>query len=132
MTNNTISTPSGPVTIGSPVQYINEKAHVFAATILAWIVAGDQTTVTVRVWEPSGANYVVTGLTLSKADVVNEPNTWRPLPLPPVSVAEFPVALFVDTVKPLIEVAASDAAKFAVAAEFDARQPVKNAPEGAL
>lgn len=89
------------VVIGSPVQYISPKGNVFAATLLA---IRDQTA-TLRVYEPSGANYTVTGVQMTFDDLVQIPGTWRALPLPPVGVAELPVQQFVEALKPLVEAA---------------------------
>lgn len=103
------------IVVGSPVQYIHRINQPVPALVV--LVNGPDAdypnTVNLLVFGPphlAGVPQTPTLMLHVKQEdpdaTVAESAVFRPLPIPAAPVAEFPLSLFVETVKPLIEEAA--------------------------
>lgn len=99
-----------PITIGSPVQYIDGMGNIRPAILVDVSVdqqAGRRANLIVFDRQAATIIRLETGILELEPDAtVLRPDRWRALPLPPAPVAEFPVQQFIELVKPLIEEAA--------------------------
>lgn len=125
-TTNAITHPNGQTTVvGSTVQFTDDDGVTHAGIVIA-LYWEDEHRLNLHVYPPlGGAGRTVIGAPLDKVDVTTPtPGTWRPLPIAAAPVAEFPVAQFVDAVKPIVETAA------AMAVEDALKQRDQSAIEG--